>query len=90
LRASHARAFAGDCTMISGNGVKCSTAGMGATSQAIGFSYAWSKQLRLFGQYVLLRNQPLANYNYAVAGVFGSSGVGTTIRAIGVGINYTF
>jgi hemolysin activation/secretion protein len=90
LRASHARAFAGDCTMISGNGVSCSTAGMGATSQAVGFSYAWSKQLRLFGQYVLLRNQPLANYNYAVAGVFGSSGAGTTIRAIGVGINYTF
>ncbi|SFU80553.1 Hemolysin activation/secretion protein [Polaromonas sp. YR568] len=90
LRASHARAFAGDCTMISGNGVTCSTAGMGATSQAVGFSYAWSKQLRLFGQYVLLRNQPLANYNYAVAGVFGSAGAGTTIRALGVGINYTF
>ncbi|WP_431098803.1 ShlB/FhaC/HecB family hemolysin secretion/activation protein [Polaromonas aquatica] len=90
LRASHAKAFAGDCTMISGNGVNCSTDGMGATSQAIGFSYAWSKQLRIFGQYVVLRNQPLANYNYAVAGVFGSSGVGTTIRAIGFGINYTF
>jgi hemolysin activation/secretion protein len=90
LRASHARAFAGDCSMISGNGVNCSTDGMGATSQAVGFSYAWSKQLRLFGQYVLLRNQPLANYNYAVAGVFGTAGVGTTIRAIGVGINYTF
>lgn len=90
LRASHARAFAGDCTMISGNGVKCSTAGMGATSQAIGFSYAWSKQLRIFGQYALLRNQPLANYNFAVAGVFGTSGVGTTVRAVGVGINYTF
>jgi len=90
LRASHAKAFAGDCTMISGNGVNCSTEGMGATSQAIGFSYNWSKQLRIFGQYVVLRNQPLANYNYAVAGVFGTSGVGTTIRAIGVGINYTF
>ncbi|WP_457281568.1 ShlB/FhaC/HecB family hemolysin secretion/activation protein [Polaromonas sp. P5_D5] len=90
LRASHAKAFAGDCAMISGNGVNCSTEGMGATSQAIGFSYAWSKQLRIFGQYVLLRNQPLANYNYAVAGVFGSAGAGTTIRAIGFGINYTF
>ncbi|CAN7412273.1 ShlB/FhaC/HecB family hemolysin secretion/activation protein [Polaromonas sp. LjRoot131] len=90
LRASHAKAFAGDCSMISGNGVNCSTEGMGATSQAVGFSYAWSKQVRIFGQYVLLRNQPLANYNYAVAGVFGTAGVGTTIRAIGVGINYTF
>lgn len=90
LRASHAKAFAGDCSMISGNGVNCSTEGMGATSQAVGFSYAWSKQVRIFGQFVLLRNQPLANYNYAVAGVFGTAGVGTTIRAIGVGINYTF
>jgi len=90
LRASHAKAFAGDCTMISGNGVNCSTDGMGATSQAIGFSYNWSKQVRIFGHYVVLRNQPLASYNYAVAGVFGSAGAGTTIRAIGVGINYTF
>jgi hemolysin activation/secretion protein len=90
LRASHAKAFAGDCSMISGNGVNCSTEGMGATSQAVGFSYTWSKQVRIFGQFVLLRNQPLANYNYAVAGVFGTAGVGTTIRAIGVGINYTF
>jgi len=90
LRASHAKALAGDCSMISGNGVTCSTDGMGATSQAIGFSYNWSKQVRIFGQYVVLRNQPLASYNYAVAGVFGSAGVGTTIRAIGVGINYTF
>ena len=90
LRASHAKAFAGDCTMISGNGVNCSTDGMGATSQAIGISYNWSKQVRIFGHYVVLRNQPLASYNYAVAGVFGSAGAGTTIRAIGVGINYTF
>lgn len=94
LRASHARAFAGDCTMISANNVQCSTDGMGATSDAVGFVYNWSKQLKLFGQYVLLRNQALANYNYGVSGVFGatgfSPGVGTTIRAIGAGFNYTF
>jgi hemolysin activation/secretion protein len=94
LRASHARAFAGDCSMISGNNVQCSTDGMGATSDAVGFVYNWNKQFKLFGQYVLLRNEALANYNYGVSGVFGatgfSPGAGTTIRAIGVGFNYTF
>lgn len=94
LLASTAKALAGDCSMISGNNVQCSTAGMGATSQAIGFSYKWSKQTRFFGQYVILRNEALANYNYAVSGVLGASGlsagVGTTIRALGVGFNYTF
>ena len=77
-----------------GNNVKCSTDGMGATSQAVGFSYKYSKQTRFFGQYVILRNEALANYNYAVSGVLGatglSAGVGTTIRALGVGFNYTF
>lgn len=94
LRASFAKALAGECSMISGNNVACSTDGMGATSQAIGFSYSWNKQTKLFAQYVVLRNEALANYNYAVTGVFGasgySSGVGTTIRAIGGGFNYSF
>lgn len=97
LRASYAKALAGDCSMIGGTSsgdTKCSTDGMGATSQAIGFSYKWSKQTRFFGQYVILRNQALANYNFAVSGVLGatglSPGVGTTIRAIGAGFNYTF
>lgn len=94
LRASAGKALAGDCSMISGNNVQCSTDGMGATSQAVGFSYRWSKQTRFFGQYVVLRNQALANYNFAVSGVLGatglSPGVGTTIRALGLGVNYTF
>ncbi|EJL83794.1 hemolysin activation/secretion protein [Herbaspirillum sp. CF444] len=97
LRASAAKALAGDCSMIGGStsgDTKCSTDGMGATSQAVGFSYKWSKQTRFFGQYVVLRNQALANYNFAVSGVLGatglSPGVGTTIRALGVGVNYTF
>lgn len=97
LRASAAKALAGDCSMIGGSSagnVKCSTDGMGATSQAVGFSYKYSKQTRFFGQYVILRNEALANYNYAVSGVLGatglSAGVGTTIRALGVGFNYTF
>ncbi|MBB5393216.1 MULTISPECIES: ShlB/FhaC/HecB family hemolysin secretion/activation protein [unclassified Herbaspirillum] len=94
LLANAGRALPGECSMISGNNVKCSTDGMGASQQAYGFSYAWSRQTRIFGQYTVLRNNALANYNYAVAGVLGasglSSGVGTTIRAIGLGINYTF
>jgi hypothetical protein len=60
LRASAAKALAGDCSMIGGSStgnVKCSTDGMGATSQAVGFSYKYSKQTRFFGQYVILRNQ---------------------------------
>jgi hypothetical protein len=43
---------------------------------------------------VLLKNQALANYNFALTGVYGatgfSPGAGTTISALGTGINYTF
>jgi len=43
---------------------------------------------------VLLKNQSLANYNFALTGVTAatgySPGVGTTISAVGTGINYSF
>ncbi|AMB84770.1 hemin-binding protein [Pseudomonas agarici] len=94
LRATYSKALPGECTMISGNNRECSTDGMGATQYAFGVSYKLNKQTELFSQYVLLQNRSLANYNFAISGVYAatgySPGAGTTISALGTGINYSF
>lgn len=94
LRASYAKALAGDCSMISASNIQCDTDGMGASQYAVGFSYRMNKRTDLFAHYVLLKNQALGNYNFAVAGAYAASGyspgVGTSITAIGTGINYSF
>jgi hemolysin activation/secretion protein len=94
LRASYAKALPGKCTMVTGDNIGCSTDGMGATQYAVGVSYKLNSHTELFSQYVLLKNQALANYNFALTGVYGatgfSPGAGTTISALGTGINYTF
>lgn len=94
LRASYARALPGECSMISASGIECDTDGMGAQQYAVGVGYRFNRNTELFAHYVLLKNQSLANYNFAVAGVTAASGfapgVGTTINAIGTGINYSF
>ncbi|WP_213941769.1 porin [Pseudomonas sp. dw_612] len=94
LRASYAKALPGQCSMIAASDVDCDTHGMGATQYALGASYKLTKNTDLFGQYVLLKNQSLANYNFALTGVYAatgySPGVGTTISAFGTGINYSF
>jgi hemolysin activation/secretion protein/predicted porin len=94
LKASYAKALAGKCEMIGVTGADCDTHGMGATQYALGASYKLTKRTDLFAQYVLLKNQSLANYNFALTGVTAASGyspgVGTSISAIGTGINYSF
>lgn len=94
LRASYARALAGDCKMISAAGYQCDTSGMGARQYALGVGYRLSRNSEIFAHYVLLQNESLANYNFAVVGAFAASGyspgVGTTINAIGTGFNYSF
>ncbi|KAF1011456.1 MAG: Heme/hemopexin transporter protein HuxB [Pseudomonas fluorescens] len=94
LKASYGKALPGKCSMIRATDVDCDTHGMGATQYAIGANYKLTKRTDLFAQYVLLKNQSLANYNFALTGVYGASGyspgVGTTISAIGTGINYSF
>jgi predicted porin len=94
LRASYAKALPGQCSMIAASDIDCDTHGMGATQYALGATYKLTKNTDLFGQYVVLKNQSLANYNFALTGVYAASGyspgTGTTISAIGTGINYSF
>lgn len=94
LRASYARSLAGECKMISAAGFACDTSGMGARQYALGLGYRFNRNTEVFAHYVLLQNEALANYNFAVVGAFAASGyapgVGTEINAIGTGINYTF
>lgn len=94
LRASYARALAGDCSMISASGIECDTSGMGARQYALGVGYRFNRNTEVFAHYVLLKNESLANYNFAVAGAYAASGfapgAGTTINAIGTGFNYSF
>ncbi|WP_017255347.1 porin [Pseudomonas tolaasii] len=94
LKASYGKALPGKCEMIGAAAPDCDTHGMGATQYAVGANYKLTKRIDLFGQYVLLKNNSLANYNFALTGVTAASGyspgVGTTISAIGTGINYSF
>ncbi|MGY2374296.1 porin [Pseudomonas sp. SDO524_S393] len=94
LKASYGKALPGKCEMIRATEVDCDTHGMGATQYAVGANYKLTRNIDLFTQYVLLKNQSLANYNFALTGVFAASGyspgAGTTISAIGTGINYSF
>jgi predicted porin len=94
LRASYAKALPGQCSMIAATDIDCDTHGMGASQYAVGATYKLTKNTDLFGQYVVLKNQSLANYNFALTGVYAatgySPGTGTTISAIGTGINYSF
>ena len=94
LRASYAKALPGQCSMIAAADIDCDTHGLGATQYAVGATYKLTKNTDLFGQYVVLKNQSLANYNFALTGVYAvtgySPGTGTTISAIGTGINYSF
>lgn len=94
LRASYARALPGECSMISASGIECDTSGMGARQYALGVGYRFNRNIEVFAHYVLLKNESLANYNFAVAGAYAASGfapgVGTTINAIGTGFNYSF
>ncbi|MDF0730769.1 porin [Pseudomonas entomophila] len=94
LRASYGRALAGECKMVSAAGFACDTQGMGARQYALGVGYRFNRNTEVFAHYVLLKNEALANYNFAVVGAFAASGyspgVGTTINAIGTGINYSF
>lgn len=94
LRASYAKALPGECSMIAAREIDCDTHGMGATQYAVGATYKLTKNTDLFGQYVVLKNQSLANYNFALTGVYAASGyapgAGTTISAFGTGINYSF
>lgn len=94
LKASYGKALAGKCEMIRATAVDCDTHGLGATQYAIGANYKLTKNIDVFSQYVLLKNNSLANYNFALTGVYAASGyspgAGTTISAIGTGINYSF
>lgn len=94
LKASYAKALPGKCEMIEASAIDCDTHGMGATQYAVGADYKLTDRTDLFTQYVLLKNQSLGNYNFALTGVTAASGyspgVGTSISAIGTGINYSF
>lgn len=94
LKATYGKALPGKCEMIGAAAPDCDTHGMGATQYAVGANYKLTKRVDLFGQYVLLKNNSLANYNFALTGVTAASGyspgAGTTISAIGTGINYSF
>jgi predicted porin len=96
LRAGYGQASAGSCEVIVVDPAQgaCTTDGLGARHQALGFNYALGKGIDIFGHYARLENAPSSSYNFGTGGVFAGAGrtpgVGADLKGYGVGVKYTF
>jgi len=86
LWGAYGRADAGSCTVAGGGA--CTANGLGATSLALGYSYALTKTADLFAAYYQTANQ--RSGSYAAFPSVGTVAPGGTSRGFGLGLLYTF